>query len=211
MLLLQTPKFGVRAEVHRDLNKFFYYLDKHYPIIGSSARERNRNSAQQKGCGMEYFIYCLLAAFNPDADIEFDIEKCGSQWALGRDGQPDDGYDIKLNGLTIDVKADSAVSRGNVCLELKTKTGMESLLLGDTDYSIHAQFTEKHLPSLMQLNKGADIVFVDLQGVRQKLRQTATGYTVGPYASRTTVVGTEVVDLPVSYLQRNKLADTYKF
>lgn len=160
---------------------------------------------------MEYFIFCLLETFNPDSDIEFDIEKCGSQWALGRDGMPDDGYDIKLNGMTIDVKADSAVLRGYVCLEIKTKTDLDSLLLKDVDYSIHSAFRKKNLPSLIQMNKGADIVFVDLKATRQRLTKTETGYAIGEFKSRRTVVGTEVIDLPVSYLQRHKLADTYKF
>lgn len=210
-MLLQTPKFGERARIHRHVNKFFYYAFANYPKIGKNAAERNSNAAQQKGCSMEYFIYCILEAFNPDSDIEFDIEKCGSQWAFGRDGQPDDGYDIKLDGMTIDVKADAAVLKGYVCLEVKTRTGLDSLLLKDVDYSIHAAFREKNLPSLIQINKGADIVFVDLKDIRQRLTKTETGYSIGEFKSRRTVVGTEVIDLPVSYLQRNKLADTYKF
>lgn len=207
-MLMQPPKFGIRSDIHRAINKFFYFLDKHYPRIGVNVKG---NAAQQKGCGMEYFIYCVLEAFNPDAEIEFDIEKCGSQWAMGRDGVPDDGYDIKFNGLTIDVKADNAVRKGYVCLELKTATGLPSLLLNNTDYSIHAIFTEKNLPSLTALNKGANIVFVNLQGVRQMLKPTEKGYAVGPYTSRLTGVDTEVIDLPISYLKQKKLADTYKF
>lgn len=210
-MLLQKPNFGARASFHRQLNNFFYFLDKHYPSIGNSARERNSNAAQQKGCGMEYFIYCLLETFNPESEIEFDVEKCGSQWALGRDGQPDEGYDIKLDGKTIDVKADNAVSKGYVCLEIKTKTGKPSLLLSSTDFSIHAAFTEKNLSSLTQLNKGADIVFVDLHRVRQMLKVTDKGYAVGEYRSRRTVVETEVIDLPIAYLLKNKLADSYRF
>lgn len=208
--LFKSPAFGVVSQLKDRLNKFHYWTAVYYPKTGKSEWEVNSNAAQQKGCAVEMFIYDFITSYNPELEIEFDYWRCGEQWAFGRDGIPDNGYDLKVNGSTLDVKLDNMLKNGCVCLELETKTGNPSLLLSNTDYSCHVRYFEKSLPALFKLNKGAEIIFVDLNKVRGLLQKTSEGYKLGSQVSRRTRFGTLVIDIPVQWLKQKHMADRYK-
>lgn len=215
-LKLTNPQFGTNTFIRRRVNELGYYATLYPP----QTKNPQQDLPQQKGSFNECMFNLIASQYFPESAIEFDSEAAWKQFVNGRSGNVDAGWDIVVNGLTIDVKYDSKMyEQGVICFEIKNSKGNGTLLLNKAvNYSAHMSYFERNLsfkvPSSVKNahNKGLQLVIVDLDGLRQHLKEDAGAYKIGAYASRVTRFNTVCVDIPVQYLTHTlKVADSYLY
>ena len=147
----------------------------------------------------------LCRTYKPQA-VKWNREKVERQLYTGADGISDGGRDVEVEDMRIDIKWDSTLRNGQVCLALFTGYGTPQMLMKDTATNSVQVYLSKRELSNVQRHLGMseytlNLMWIDLVKLRKDLVESNGQFSIGKYKEET--VGSRndrVIYLPVSFL-----------